>query len=222
MDLFLKDFVITPDDLKIMFNIILGLVAGFIIAAGYVVGSKDKKYSKNFAITVILLPAIMTVVIPFIATDLKKAVSLAGIFALVRFRSIPGDSKDILYIFFTLTVGVVMGLNNYALAFVITFIVSIVYVVMQLYWNSGDSQILRITIPEDMNYKGVFDEVFVKYLNKYSIKNIKTSNMGSLFTITYDIKFKNDVDVKAFIDEIRVRNGNLNVVVDNGDMEMSL
>lgn len=222
MDLLLKDFVVTPDDLKIMFNIILGLLAGFIIAAGYVIGSKEKKYSKNFAITVVLLPAIMTVVIPFIATDLKKAVSLAGIFALVRFRSIPGDSKDILYIFFTLTVGVVMGLNNYVLAFAITFIVTIMYVIIQLNWDVMDSQVLRITIPEDMNFKNMFDDIFDKYLNKVSVKNVKTSNMGSLFTISYDISLKKDADVKAFIDEIRIRNGNLNVVIDNGEMEASL
>lgn len=217
MDLFFSDFAVNDDARKIMFNILLGLIAGVLITISYVLGSKDKKYSKNFAITIFLLPAIMTVVIPFIATDLKKAVSLAGIFALVRFRSIPGDSKDILYIFFTLAVGIVMGLNNYVLAFVLTIVVGVLYVILQRNWKVAEQQVLKITIPEDMDYNGVFDDIFKKYTVKHSVKNVKTSNMGTLFTISYNITPKADINTKAFIDEIRTRNGNLNVILENPD-----
>ena len=219
---FLEGFTFGPDELRIIFNIFLGLVAGFIIASSYVLGSKGKRCSKNFAITVLLLPAIMTVVIPFIATDLKKAVSLAGIFALVRFRSIPGDSKDILYIFFTLAVGIIMGLNNYILAFVITIVISLLYVLLQLKWKVSESQVLKITIPEDMNYQHVFDDVFNKYLQKYSVINVRTSNMGTLFVISYSIQPKKDMDTKAFIDELRTRNGNLNIIIENSDVSQGL
>lgn len=217
MDFIKQGFSVGEAELKIMFNIVLGLIAGAIIAIGYVLGHKNKRVSKNFAITIFLLPAIMTVVIPFIATDLKKAVSLAGIFALVRFRSIPGDSKDILYVFFTLAVGIVMGLSNYVVAFVLTIIVTLLFIFIQRNWNMAEQQVLRITIPEDMNYQGAFDEIFDKYLSKVSLKNVKTSNMGTLFTISYDIQPKKDMDAKAFIDELRTKNGNLSIIISDID-----
>lgn len=212
-------FQVGYDELGIMFNIILGLISGVIISGSYILGHKNKRYSKNFAITLLLLPAIMTVVIPYIATDLKKAVSLAGIFALVRFRSIPGDSKDILYVFFTLAVGIIIGLNSYAVAFVTTIVISLIFVLLKRFWNTMEYQVLKITIPENMNYQNVFDDIFNKYLSKYSVKNVKTSNMGTLFTISYSVVFKKDADVKACIDELRTRNGNLNIIVENSDID---
>lgn len=217
MNFLFKDFAVSAEDVKIMFNIVLGLIAGVIISSGYIFGHKNKRYSKNFAITILLLPAIMTVVIPFIATDLKKAVSLAGIFALVRFRSIPGDSKDILYVFLTLCVGIVLGLNSYAIAFVLSIVVSVLFILLQHFWKADDKQVLKITIPEDMNYNKVFDDIFEKYLTKHSVKNVKTTNMGTLFMISYNISLKKDADTKAFIDELRTRNGNLNIVIENSD-----
>lgn len=214
MDL-LESFGTNQDAKNILFNMGLGLIAGVIIALGYVIANKKQKFSKNFVITVFLMPAIMTVVIPFIATDLKKAVSLAGIFALVRFRSIPGDSKDILYVFFSLSVGIVIGLNSYLVAFALALTVSILFVLVERLWNVEDKQILKITIPEDMNYKDVFNDVFDKYLVKYGVKNVRTSNMGTLFTISYWIQPKKGMDDKAFIDELRTRNGNLNIIIEN-------
>ena len=201
----------------ILFNMFLGLVAGIIIMCGYIVAQKNKKISKNFAVTILLLPVIMTVVIPLIAVDLKKAVSLAGIFALVRFRSIPGDSKDILYVFFTLAVGIAIGLCYYPIAFALAVLISVVFVLIQRFWKIDSDQVLRITIPEDMNYKNVFDDIFDKYLVRHEVKNVKTSNMGTLFTISYNVRTKPGIDTKAFIDELRTRNGNLNIILENMD-----
>jgi len=214
---FLEGFKIGALEKEILFNILMGFIAGFVIMSGYILGHKNKNYSKNFAITVFLLPVIMSVVIPFIATDLKKAVSLAGIFALVRFRSIPGDSKDILYVFFTLAVGIVLGLSNYVEGFVLTIVVTILFVLCEQKWPEKKNQLLKITIPENMNYKGTFDDIFEKNLKKYSIREVKTTNMGTLFTISYDVVFKPETDVKAFIDEIRTRNGNLTVAINDYD-----
>ncbi|MCQ2592126.1 MAG: DUF4956 domain-containing protein [Treponema sp.] len=213
----LTGFSIGFDEIRIMFNIVMGLLAGAIISLSYIFGHKEKRFSKSFAITLFLLPTIMTVVIPFIATDLKKAVSLAGIFALVRFRSIPGDSKDILFVFFTLAVGVVMGLSNYAIAFTLTIVVSLLFFLLLRFWKLPENQILKITIPENMNYQDVFNDIFKKYLVKYSVQNVKTTNMGTLFQISYNIRPKKDIDVKAFIDELRTRNGNLNIIIENSD-----
>jgi len=218
---FLNGFLITAEKANIAFNMLLGLVAGGIITLGYVIANKERKFSKNFAITILLLPVIMTIVIPFIATDLKKTLSLAGIFALVRFRSIPGDSKDILYVFFSIAVGLIIGLNDYFLGFMMTFVVTILFTLLTRFWKVENKQILKITIPEDMNYKDVFNDIFDKYLTKYGVKNVKTSNMGSLFTISYWIQPKNDIDVKAFIDDLRTRNGNLNIILENPDDQLA-
>lgn len=210
-------FSVTPEDLNIIFNMVLGLIAGAIIACGYILANKDKKYSKNFVITVLLMPVIMTIVIPFIATDLKKTLSLAGVFALVRFRSIPGDSKDILYVFFSLSSGLIIGLNNYLVGFVMVIVISLLFVLISRGWKVEDKQVLKITIPEDMNYKDVFTDIFDKYLEKYGIKNVKTTNMGTLFIISYWVQPKKDCDSKLFIDELRTRNGNLNIILENPD-----
>ena len=218
MDL-LSGFFITAEKANIVFNMLLGLIAGVIITGGYILANKNKRFSKNFAITVLLLPVIMTIVIPFIATDLKKTLSLAGVFALVRFRSIPGDSKDILYVFFSIAVGLIIGLNDYFLGFVMTIVVTLLFVLLSRFWKDNQKQVLKITIPEDMNYKDVFNDIFDKYLLKYDVKNVRTSNMGTLFTIAYWIQPKANTDIKAFIDELRTRNGNLNIILENSDDE---
>ena len=218
MDL-LRGFLITPEKANIVFNMLLGLIAGIIITSGYILANKNKRFSKNFAITVLLLPVIMTIVIPFIATDLKKTLSLAGVFALVRFRSIPGDSKDILYVFFSIAVGLIIGLNDYFLGFMMTIVVTLLFVLLSRFWKDNQKQVLKITIPEDMNYKDVFNDIFEKYLLKYDVKNVRTSNMGTLFTIAYWIQPKANADIKAFIDELRTRNGNLNIILENSDDE---
>ena len=218
MDL-LSGFFITAEKANIVFNMLLGFIAGVIITGGYILANKNKRFSKNFAITVLLLPVIMTIVIPFIATDLKKTLSLAGVFALVRFRSIPGDSKDILYVFFSIAVGLIIGLNDYFLGFVMTIVVTLLFVLLSRFWKDNQKQVLKITIPEDMNYKDVFNDIFDKYLLKYDVKNVRTSNMGTLFTIAYWIQPKANADIKAFIDELRTRNGNLNIILENSDDE---
>jgi len=213
----LSNFAINEEVKTILFNMVLGLIAGIIIAAGYILANKERKFSKNFVITILILPIIMTIVIPFIASDLKKTLSLAGIFALVRFRSIPGDSKDILFVFFSIASGLILGLNSYFIGFMMVILITILFVLISRLWNVKEKQVLKITIPEDMNYQDVFNDIFDKYLVKYGVKNVKTSNMGTLFTISYWIQAKNDINVKAFIDELRTRNGNLNIIIENSD-----
>ncbi len=216
----MQGFVITQDSIHILFSMLMGLLSGGIIAAGYLGANWGRKFSKNFAITVLLLPVIMAVIIPFVATDLKKTLSLAGVFALVRFRSIPGDSKDILYVFLAAAAGLVIGLGEYFLGFALVISISLFFVIFTRIWKVEHKQILKITIPEDMNYKDVFNDVFEKYLLKYAVKNVKTSNMGTLFTISYWVQPKAGCDTKAFIDELRTRNGNLNIILENPDDQL--
>lgn len=213
----LHGFTITEETLTIMFSMLMGLAGGILISLGYIQANKEKKFSKNFVITILLIPVIMSAIIPFIATDLKKTLSLAGVFALVRFRSIPGDSKDILYVFFAAAAGLMIGLGEYFLAFLMIVLISLIFVLISRNWKVNNKQILKITIPEDMNYKDVFTDLFEKYLTKWGIKNVKTSNMGTLFTISYWVEPKKETDTKVFIDELRTRNGNLNIIMENPD-----
>lgn len=206
-------FSVGAKDYEILLNIGISFIAGVLIAAGYCIGKQKKGFSKNFLATIILLPMVVVVVIPLIAADLKKALSLAGIFALVRFRSVPGDSKDIFYIFFTLTVGVAIALNYYLVAFVLLIFVSLMFILINHFIKINDAQLLKITIPEDMNYNGAFDDIFAKYLNKSELKDVKTSNMGTLFTVSYSVELKDMTLAKQMIDELRTRNGNLNIIL---------
>ncbi|MCR5698081.1 MAG: DUF4956 domain-containing protein [Treponemataceae bacterium] len=220
MDMF-NGFLVDSESIAIVFSMLMALIAGVIMAASYIIACHGKKFSKNFAITIVLLPVVMAVLIPFIATDLKKTLSLAGVFALVRYRSIPGDSKDILFLFLCTAVGLIIGLNSYFLGFVLAIAVGLLFILITRFWKVSEKQILKITIPEDMNYKDVFNDIFDKYLVKYAVKNVKTSNMGTLFTISYWIQPKAEIDVKAFIDEVRTRNGNLNVILENPDDQLA-
>jgi hypothetical protein len=126
---------------------------------------------------------------------------------------VPGDAKDIFYIFFTLTVGVAIALGYHIVAFTLLIVVSSFFIVMNRCIKFSEDQILRITIPEDMNYNGAFDDIFEKYLSKAELTDVKTSNMGTLFTISYSIHLKDESKVKEMIDGLRTRNGNLTVVV---------
>jgi len=221
MEFLKQGFTLDAKTTEMLINMIIGTFAGALISVCYALAHKDKNYSKQFVITILLLPIVMTIVIPLISTDLKKAVSLAGIFALVRFRSVPGDSKDILYVFFTLAVGIAIALNYYIAAFFLVILVSVLFILLERIIDVRKDELLKITIPEDMNYKNAFDDIFEKYLDSYKLREVRTTNMGTLFMISYKIKPKSQADIKAFIDEIRTRNGNLNVIIAEPDDEVS-
>ncbi len=207
--------------IQILVELGISLICGAIISFGYIMGNTKRKFSKQFAITTIILPAITAVVITLIGSDLAKAVSLGGVFALVRFRSIPGNSRDITYVFFAMAAGLAVGVNYYFIALAVSLLLSVVFVALEKFFNRRNekiAQVLKITIPEDMNFKGAFDDIFEKYLEKNTLHDVRTTNMGTLFNITYNIEPKRNFDAKAFIDEIRTRNGNLNVVISDPDL----
>lgn len=202
--------------IRVIIRIFSALFAGCLISISYIQSDKRQKYSSNFAITVVILPSIVSVVVSLIGSDIAKAISLGGVFALVRFRSVPGDSRDIAYVFFTMVVGLAIGMDCFAIAFALTFIISIVFMILQKLnyaKNKTASLVLKITIPEDLNFKNAFNDLFDIYLEKYSINSIKTTNMGTLFQLSYDVIPKQNIDEKAFIDALRVRNGNLNIII---------
>ena len=202
--------------IRTVIRMFAALIAGGFISLSYIHSDKRQKYSSNFAMTVVILPAIVSVVITLIGSDLAKAISLGGVFALVRFRSVPGDSRDIAYVFFAMVVGLAIGMDCYAIAFALTAVVALSFTLLQKLnyaKNKNASEILKITVPEDLNFKDAFTDLFNEYLDKYTISSIRTTNMGTLYQITYDVIPKDGIDEKTFIDALRVKNGNLNIIL---------
>ncbi len=180
------------------------------------IACRKEGYGRNFIIGLVLLPVIVSVVILLIGSNVARAFSMAGAFALVRFRSAPGNAKDISIVFFAMATGLACGLGY--VTFAAVFVVCVVVVLLVL-TNTGFAgategvKSLKVVIPEDLNYTDVFDEVFEKFTTRNDLRRVKTTNMGTMFELTYHIRLKKNVNEKEFIDELRVRNGNLGIVL---------
>ncbi len=199
---------------SVVLCIAAALVLGMVICTAYFIVTPKKDRSASFILSLIILPTIVTVVIILIGGSLARAFSMAGIFTIVRFRSVPGDSKDISFIFLTMAVGLAAGLGYLSIGAVVTVVVSAVIVLVSklgIGTSKQEEKRLRIVIPEDMNYQGVFDEIFTKYLSYSKLQKVKTTNMGTLFELSYDVTFKSGLNEKEFIDALRCRNGNLSI-----------
>jgi hypothetical protein len=189
------------------------IVLGIFIA--YIYQFLSDKHSKNFLITLALLPILVQVVIMMVNGNLGTSVAIMGAFGLVRFRSAAGTSREISAVFFSMAVGLATGMGYLVFAACFTVIVSIVFAILSKS-NFGekntDYQTLRITIPENLDYTEVFDDIFSKYLNNVRLDRVKTTNMGSMFELQYQVLLKDPKEQKQMIDEIRCRNGNLTVI----------
>ena len=189
------------------------LILGFLISVIYMITHKKEGYSQSYVMTMIMLPAIVSLILLLINTT-YGALSLAGAFTLVRFRSVPGDPRDIAYIFFAMATGVASGMGY--IGFAIVFFIILGAVLFAIYAvDFGGCKVnhmtLKITIPENLDYKGVFDPVLQRYTNFYKLRRVKTTNFGTLFELIYSIDVKDTVNQKQFIDELRSLNGNLNI-----------
>jgi len=172
------------------------------------------KYSKNFVITLSVLPVMVQVIIMMVNGNLGTSVAVLGAFSLIRFRSVPGNSREIVSIFFAMAIGLAVGMGHILFAIMITAIVSIMLIILSK-TKFGEintlERKLKITIPEDLDYSNVFDDIFEKYTKTTRLERVKTTNMGSLFELTYGVVINNSINEKEFIDELRCRNGNLNI-----------
>ena len=176
------------------------------------------RYTKSFVATLAMLPAIVCVVIMMVNGNVGAGVAVAGAFSLVRFRSVPGSAKEIGAIFLAMGTGLVVGMGYIGYAFLIAVIfggMTVLYNQLDFGAGKGMSlyKTLHITIPEDLDYTEVFDEVLKKYTEKCELVQVKTTNMGSLFRLTYHLKLKKINEEKNMIDELRCRNGNLEITV---------
>lgn len=191
------------------------LLCGFFIALCYYLGSVKNRGSKNFCISLIILPAMVQTVIMLVNGNLGAGVAIMGAFSLVRFRSIPGNSRDISTIFLAMTVGLSTGMGYLTYGVFITALVGVILLGMRflpLFAKKEKMEMLRITIYENLDYTGIFDDLFDQYLAYVEQESVKTVNMGSMYQITYHIIQKDKKLEKEFIDAVRTRNGNLTVV----------
>ncbi len=188
----------------------ISIVLGIVIA---LIHGCTSKYSKNFLITIAVIPVLVQTIIFMTNGNLGTSIAIASAFSLIRFRSLPGTSKEIMSVFFAMTIGLAMGMGQAVFAILMTLLVGLVILILSKssFGNNKKEKILKIVIPEDMDYESVFDDMFKKYLNNYHINSVKTINLGSLFELTYTINEKDNISEKEFIDELRTRNGNLKI-----------
>ena len=173
------------------------------------------KYSQSFVLTLALLPAIVQLIIMLVNGNIGVGVAVAGTFSLVRFRSANGTAKEIGAIFLAMAIGLATGMGYLALAtafFAIMAIFTLLLTTLNFGGRGADERELKITIPENLDYDGLFDDLFKKYTRTADLERVKTTNMGTLYELCYKIVLRDEHTTKAFLDELRERNGNLNIV----------
>ena len=192
----------------------VSLVLGLIMAAAY--GFKNE-HTKSFIVTLALLPAVVCVVIMMVNGNIGAGVAVAGAFSLVRFRSAPGSAKEIVSIFLAMGAGLIAGMGYLGFAALFTVIMCAVFLVYNVLASNSKSEAMnktiKITIPEDLDYSGTFDDIFAEYTKKSELIKVKTTNMGSMFRLTYNVTLRDATREKEMIDRIRERNGNLEIMV---------
>ena len=190
------------------------LVLGFMLSLTY---CYKNRHTKSFVFSLAVLPAVVAVVIAMVNGNVGAGVAVAGAFSLVRFRSAPGSARDIVYIFLAMCLGLVAGMGYITTAFVVCVVFCVVLIAYQSV-NVGPlgesaDRALRITVPEDLDFDGVFDEILDKYCTYYELVLVKTTNMGSLYRLNYEIGLRDVSRTRNLIDELRCRNGNLEVQI---------
>ena len=189
------------------------LVLGLILAWAH---TFKNRYTRSFIVTLALLPAVVCVVIMMVNGNVGAGVAVAGAFSLVRFRSVPGSAREITMLFLAMGAGLMAGMGYLGFSLVFTIIMTLGVIL----WNSLDFKdrsnlykTLNITIPEDLDYSDVFEPILREYADQVELTRVKTTNMGSLFRLTYNLTLKEAGNEKEMIDRLRCRNGNLEISV---------
>lgn len=177
--------------------------------------------------TLIMIPTVIAIIILLIGSNVARAFSLAGAFSIIRFRSAPGDPKDIAYVLFTMAAGLACGVGYFAYAALFTIVLCMLMVILDFFKYGAvttSQKQLKIAIPEDLDYEGAFDDIFARFTTGHELKKVKTTNLGSLYELFYTVTIKNEDSQKEFLDELRCRNGNLNITLsicaDSGEFQV--
>jgi len=189
-------------------SLVLGLGAAFL--AMY-----KAKYSRSFVLTLAALPAMVQIVIMMVNGNIGAGVAVAGAFGLIRFRSAPGSAKEIGLVFLATAIGLATGMGYVVIAAVFFAVIAVFLLMLTVVGfgaSAADERELKITIPENLDYDGLFDDLFAKYTRSAELDRVKTANMGTLYELSYKVVLQDASRTKAFLDELRTRNGNLNIV----------
>lgn len=191
------------------------LIIGLILAFGYMYRSR---YTKSFIVTLALLPTVVCVVIMLVNGNVGTGVAVAGAFSLVRFRSVPGTAKEITMLFLGMGAGLIAGMGYLGFALLFTLImIALTILYNRLDFgaakNAARYKMLNITIPENLDYTDVFESILTEYTASCELVRVKTTNMGSMFQLTYNLTLKDTAQEKEMIDKLRCRNGNLEISV---------
>ncbi len=191
------------------------LALGLIMAFAYMYRTR---YTKSFVITLALLPAVVCVVIMLVNGNVGTGVAVAGAFSLVRFRSVPGTAKEICTLFLAMGAGLIAGMGYLGFAVLFTVVMCIMFVLYNRLdfgakKNAATFKTFTITIPEDLDYSGIFDDIFTEFTTSHDLVRVKSTNMGSMFKLTYNVMLRDVTREKEMIDKIRCRNGNLEIAV---------
>ena len=194
--------------LCIMLAVVLGIGTAIVF-------SFKARNSASMALTLSIMPAAIAIVIMMVNGNVGAGVAVAGAFTLVRFRSVPGTAREIAAIFMDMAVGLACGMGHIWIAILFFVIMAVLVIALTLFGfgeRSGNQQ-LKITIPENLDYNDLFDDLFKKYTSSWELVRVRTTNMGTLYELCYDVVLKDEKKTKAFMDEIRCRNGNLNITL---------
>lgn len=212
--------IISVDNFLLCLGVSLAL--GVLMAVSF---AWKNEHSKSFVITLALLPAVVCVVIMMVNGNIGAGVAVAGAFSLVRFRSAPGSAKEIVAIFLAMGAGLVVGMGYLGFAVLFSLIMCFVFVLYNflsrlLKRKEDAKKTIKITIPEDLDYTGAFEDIFAEYTKSHELIKVKTTNMGSMFRLTYNVTLKDAKTEKQMIDKIRERNGNLEIMISKQEMRV--
>lgn len=197
-------------------TMVVALILGLAIAFTYKKTQTEEYYQQSLAITLMMLPIILSVIILFVGSNIARAFSMAGTLSIIRFRSAPGDAKDIGFIFFAVAAGLACGVGLYGYGALFVIVLCFVITAMEktkAFKPHNTQKHLKIMIPEDLNYQHAFDDILEKYTKSHKLTKIKTTDLGALFEVDYTVSMLPNTNEQEFLNEIRCRNGNLSIML---------
>lgn len=197
-----------------LLTIFISIAVGAIISFTYM--KTQVGYTQNFALTMIVLPVIVAIIILLIGNNIARAFSLAGAFSIIRFRSAPGDPKDIAFVLFTMAAGLACGVGSFGYAVLFTIVLCVLMFFLKAIKfgaKNATQKMLKVTIPENLGYEEAFDEIFKSFKIDYELRKVRTTELGSLYELVYAVTIDHLTNQKEFLDAIRCRNGNLDITL---------
>ncbi|MEN1760711.1 DUF4956 domain-containing protein [Anoxynatronum sibiricum] len=201
---------------EVIFTVLICFALQLLITYSYIRTHRGRFYSQSFVHTLVIVGVTISVIIIVIGSNIARAFSLAGALSIIRFRSAIRDPRDVAYVFFSMGVGLACGAGLFTAAVILSVLLSLIVVLLETtdYGRNEDKlKLLKITLPENLNYEGLYDDVLNKYTDQHSFLSVRTVSLGTMFEVVYSVRVKRGISEKEMIDEVRERNGNLNVAL---------